>query len=415
MHILFVQSKTTIHYFDKHVNINDISSMQNTIEQLSRKIKILSLVCFLFFIISGVLGYQLIQQQNIALPLPQNSLLPASIKGNAENEIKNLINTQYIEDSTKTNFREGELKGYVGALEDPYSEYLSENDWKKFEEALNENYVGVGIRFNNTIEGYVVEEVIKSSPAEGAGVLKGDMLYKIDGVPTSEIEFEKLADAIKGEIGTQVVITVLRNSEEKNFTITRKPIQIEQVKLSTENNIAHISISSFGENISQKMPAIINEINNKKIDNVIVDVRSNGGGLLDEAVEIASYFMDEGETVIIEKSKKGNKEYKSIAETPNLKGKNIILLQDKYSASASEILAGALRDNNNSLIVGEKSFGKGVMQSVFPLSNNGVLKLTTSEWLTPSGIGINKKGITPDVVVKPDEDMLEVAKQQFTN
>jgi carboxyl-terminal processing protease len=385
--------------------------MQLSYESLANRSKLLTILSFILVLISGFLGYSLFVENGTISP----NLLTSTVNGNANDEVISLIKTDYLEDTSDVDFDEGELRGYVNALEDPYSEYLSEEDWKKFEEALNENYVGIGIRFNNTIEGYVVDEIIANSPAEQSGLKQGDILYKIDGTLTTEIPFEKLADTIKGEEGTVVQITVLRENQEQSFTITRSPIQVEQLMLDIQDDIAVITISSFGENVASKMESAARTINEKNIKKVVLDVRSNGGGLLDEAIDIASYFLEPGEVVLREKSKDSQQDFASSAKSPNLQDVEVIVVQDKYSASASEILAGALREQDDSKIVGEKSFGKGVVQRVYPLSNKGKLKLTIAEWLTPEGNTINKTGLIPDISVKQDEDAISIAKQQFNN
>lgn len=344
-----------------------------------------------------------------------NSVLSSKQSASIKEEIKKTIDQYYLDSTSDVDYNEGEVRGLVSALEDPYTEYLSEEDYSQFTEALNEEYVGIGIRFSNKVEGFLVEEVMKGSPAKSSGVLEGDYIFKIEDTPTYQIPFDDIANRIRGERNTNVNLTFLRDGEEIDKTIARREIQVEQLTLEIQDNVAVIAISSFGEDLDKEMESIIDQINEQNIDNVVLDLRSNGGGLLQEAIEITSYFMDEGETVLIEKTKDDRKVFETVAKPASLKDKEIVVLVNRYSASASEIVAGALKDNQGALIVGEKTFGKGVVQRIFPLSNGGVLKLTIAEWLTPNETTINAIGLSPDVTTSPEDDPLELAIEQFDN
>ncbi len=332
-----------------------------------------------------------------------------------KDEIKNTIDRNYYQSIGDVNYEEGEVRGLVSALEDPYTEYLSKEDYDEFTQALNEQYVGIGIRFSNKVEGYLVEEVMDNSPALRSDVRTGDYIFKIDGTPASDISFDDIADRIRGEENTKVDLTLLREGQEVEVSITRQRIEVEQLQLDIQDDTAVITISSFGEDLDSKMVGIINEINDANIENVILDLRSNGGGLLQESIEIASYFMDPNEVVMIEKTKNNRQEFRTTSKSATLKDKNVAVLVNRYSASASEIVAGALRDNTGATLIGEKTFGKGVVQRIFNLSNGGILKLTIAEWFTPNETKINSIGLSPDVSVNPEEDALEIAIEQFSN
>ena len=196
----------------------------------------------------------------------------------------------------------------------------------------------------------------------------------------------------------------------------RQPIAIEQLTLDFQGDVAVLTISSFGQDLTKDMAAKVAQIQDRDIDNVVLDVRSNGGGLLDEAIAVSSFFIDEGETVLREESNDGTRVYEA-RDKGALFGEDVdvVVLQNRFSASASEIVAGALRDQRGATIVGEKSFGKGVVQSVYNLPEGGVLKLTVAEWFTPDGEAINEVGLIPDVAVEGEQDPLEVALDQFSN
>jgi carboxyl-terminal processing protease len=385
-------------------NINSLSRKTNS------GIILLRVFCFILVLLSGFL---LLDKYKLSISLNKVNLFSQNNPKNTKQEVGKIIKDNYIQDTNSTNFDEGEIRGYVAALNDPYSEYLSSEEWAKFENDLNERYVGVGIRFSNKEEGYLVDEVLKNSPAEKSGVIQGDYITKIGDKKTIDIPFAEIANMIKGEANTTVTLTFLRSGEEYTKTITRQAIMVDQLTLSIQENIAIITISSFGDNLDDKMAQAVTQINNNNIKKVILDFRSNGGGVLNEAINIMSYFVPENTLLMTTKSNHESESYYSYKKSQKLEDVSVVVLQNKFSASASEIVSAGLRDLVGAKVVGETSFGKGVMQHVFSLSNGGKLKLTNAEWIPPKGISINKIGVKPDITQEKDQDPLQLAKSQF--
>ena len=376
---------------------------------LRRQNTFLTVLAFVLFLALTAATWPRIRPFLPRLNQPSAALLSPSA-ASVEGQIARLIEDNYTGSLADVDFAQGRLRGYVGALEDPYTEYLSAEDWAEFNEVLNEEYVGIGIRFLNKVEGYVVEEVIPNSPASMAGLRAGDILYEIEGTLTSEIAFDDVAPRIKGPAGTSVQITLLRGGLEVPVTLRRAPIAIEQVAWEVVDDIGVITISSFGEGLDQKMGAAVADLNAAEVSGIVLDLRGNGGGLLIGAIDVASYFLEPGTTVLRETTKQSQEIYQAQAKQFSVSSEvEVAVLLDRFSASASEIVAGALRDERQARIFGEKSFGKGVVQRVYPLSDGGKLKLTIAEWFTPAGAVINEVGLSPDVPVLPEEEALEVA------
>ena len=334
-------------------------------------------------------------------------------KNSLRNEVLELINEKSIRQiPDQKDILESELRGLVSSLDDPYSSYFPAIENENFEDSLNQRYEGVGILFE-TVEGQIiVQQVFNGSPAKGLGILNGDILQKVDGKDVRNQEIGEVAKKIRGEKGTKVKLEFLRNLEILEFEVTRDKIELELITLEFLENdtVAHLKISSFGDNLSVLMEDKIQQIQTKNtVKNIILDLRDNGGGLLDQTVEVASYFIPKNEVVLIEKTKTEEKILKTNAKSTNLQDYNVIVLVNDFSASASEILAGSLRDQRNAKLVGSTTFGKGTVQQIFNLKNGDKLKLTIAEWFTPKKTAIDKIGLEPDVLVNPDEDALKKA------
>lgn len=355
----------------------------------------------------------------------KNKLLPSTgslnnSNSSPESELVNLIKTQYLRDTPDANkIIESKNRGIVASLNDPYSEYITKAEEKEFSSNLNQKYKGIGIRLEKIDTLYVVTEVLKNSPAQAKGVLQGDIIFKInEDLVTAQTTITQIVQKIRGEQGTNVKIEFIRSGKPIDLEITRADIKADLISLETNGKFAIITISSFGEGLDKRMQEIASQINaNSSIEKIILDVRSNTGGLLNESVDLISYFVEPNTTLVQEKSKNKNLlgqfdiQKLTSKQTPiNLAKYPVFVLTDKFSASASEILAGALRDNRKVKIYGEKTFGKGVVQQLFPLQNGDFIKLTIAEWLTPNGQNIDKVGINPDVEVP-----LDLTKSSYNN
>lgn len=321
---------------------------------------------------------------------------------------RKLIDEVYIGEIDEEKMLDETIKGYINGLDDEYSEYMTTDEWDDFQSQALGNYVGIGIYMatdkNNNV---VVLSPIEGSPAEKAGIEQGDIIALVNEENVLGTSSDKVASLIKGEEGTEVKIKVLRDNEYLDFNLKREAIKIYHVEEKMlENNIGYISLLTFDEGCAEEFKTAIDSLKTQGAKKLIIDLRNNTGGLVDEALKIADYFIPKGENLLITVDANGNKEY-SKAENDPIIDCEIIVLSNEYSASASEILLGALKDSGKAKSVGTKTFGKGVIQSVYLLEDNSALKLTVNEYFTPNETKINKVGIEPDYEVELDEESEE--------
>lgn len=250
----------------------------------------------------------------------------------------------------------------------------------------------------------IVLSTIKDSPAEKAGVKAEDIITAVNGTSTLDMELEEVSNSVKGEEGTDVTITVYRDGEYLDITMTRSQVKVYHVESKMlENNIGYISLFTFDEGCSDEFEANMDELINQGATKVIFDLRYNTGGIVDEALDIIDLFVDKGDTTLIEMDGKGN-ETVVTSEKDKKYDVELVILTNEYTASSSEIVTGALVDNEVATTVGTTTYGKGVIQNVYSLSDGSVLKLTTTEYYTPNRNKINKVGIKPDYEVQLDEN-----------
>lgn len=303
----------------------------------------------------------------------------------------------------------GAISGLVDSLEDPYTVFLPPAENEDFNIDLRGEFSGVGMEVGMREEGLTVISPLKGSPAEEAGILPGDLIIKIDETITNDLDVDSAVDLIRGERGTPVVVTILRKDEEstREITIVRDVIKIPIIETEylEEDKIFVIRLFSFNENSEIKFEEALTEFANSKSKKLILDLRNNPGGFLSSAIDISSWFLPEGEVVVIEKGKeeKYNRTYESYGHS--LSGKyEMVILVNGGSASASEILAGALQEHKRATLVGTQTYGKGSVQELIAMKKNTSLKITIAEWLTPNGVSISKEGLTPDKVVEFDAE-----------
>lgn len=305
----------------------------------------------------------------------------------------------------KEKLRQGELKGMVASLGDPYSEYLTLEDFDALAEQTNGKFFGIGVSVSSNEEGQIlVIAPIKDTPAEKVGIKTGDLILKVNGELVSGNDLQAAVAKIKGDKGTSVKITIYRPStkETKDIDVKRDEIKLETVISNTIKDLGYIGITQFNDNTYDEFTKALNNLKEKNVKGLIIDLRGNPGGTVDSVEKIANELLPEG-TIVSAKNRDGQVvfDYKSDKEYVNLP---MAVLINGGSASASEILAGAIRDFKMGTLIGEKSFGKGIVQSVFPFPDGSGLKITTSEYFTPSGENIHKKGIKPDIEVKLPDD-----------
>ena len=327
--------------------------------------------------------------------------------------IKEYIDQFYLGEVNEETMIETAIKGYVAGLGDDYTEYLTKDEYEELMIEVDGDYVGIGIYMTQDRDGNVLVLLpIEGSPAEEAGLKTGDIITKVNGEDCVGIDLNIVANKVKGEEGTTVDLEILREGEFLNKTITRRTVEIRTVATEVINdNIGYIEILSFDTGCSDKIETILNDYKNRGIKSIIIDLRDNGGGLVSEATDMADLFLQKDSNIMVEIDNKGNAKTTKAEKEPIIDSNmKIIILTNENSASASEILVGALKDNGTAKVVGTKTFGKGVMQELIPVSSGGALKLTIKEFCTPNGSKINKEGIKPDIEIE-DNEKTEIDEQ----
>ena len=320
-------------------------------------------------------------------------------------KFKSLIDKYYLGEVDDKKLEEGAIKGYIEALDDKYSEYISKEDMEDYTADIMGNFVGIGIYMVQNTEKDRIEVLapIKDTPAEKAGLLPGDLIIKVNGEEYKAEDMTVASNKIKGEEGSKVNLEILRGTETLQFEITRSTINTNPVTCEVlESNIGYISLTSFGENTANDFKTKFEELQGKNIKSLIIDLRNNGGGLVEEATNIIDYIADKGSIELITVDKKNNEEVTKSTNNPII-SMPIVILVNENTASASEIVAGALKDLGKAKIVGTTTYGKGVIQEFLTLDDGSGLKITTEEYFTPNRTKINKVGIEPDEKVELPE------------
>lgn len=319
-------------------------------------------------------------------------------------QVLELVHSEYLENVPTEKLVEGATKGIVDSLGDPYSTYLDAQENEQLMEIIEGKFGGVGIVLSlKDPKKLVVLRPIKNTPADKAGILPGDVILKIDNVDTSDIDQDKAVALMRGDPGTKVTLVIYRESVKKNLTmnLTRENISVPTVEaesLPGHSDMAYINISQFSSDTGNELEETLKSMDIKnKYKGIILDLRYNHGGELNAAVKVASYFVTPGPVVYIV-DKKGNVDTKQAADT--FLGKPLVVLVNEESASAAEIVSGAIRDKKTGTLVGVKTFGKGIVQTIFPLDGGTSVKLTTAKYLTPNKTDIHKIGIEPDIKVE---------------
>lgn len=325
----------------------------------------------------------------------------SGVDWSALDEVYNKLSTSYNGEISTSDVIEGAKKGLVESLGDVYTVYMDSDEAADFYDDLHGN-VGSGIGVEMGLrDGYVrVLRTLPDNPARKAGILAGDIVYKVDGEEVYDLSVDEIAKKVRGETGSEVTMTVVRNGEEKSFTMKREAINNVSAYVEYDGHTAIITVTRFDNDTGTMVQGFVNEFESKGINKVILDLRGNGGGYVSAAQDLLSLWLD-NEKILIQKSKHfGNTTTTSGSGKAALKDMKTIVLVNGSTASASEIVAGALQDYNKATIVGETTYGKGVVQNLYDLSGGTVLKVTTAEWYTPNDRSINKTGITPDVEVE---------------
>jgi len=317
-------------------------------------------------------------------------------------EVLEKINKDYVDEVDQSKAMDAAINGLLQSL-DPYSAYMTPESFENMQTETSGEFGGLGIEVG--MEAGVVKVIspIDNTPASKAGLKAGDYIVKIENVQVQGKTLMEAVDLMRGPVGSSIEITVRRRGVKKAliFNITREIIEVQSVKSELiDKNIGYIRLTSFNDNSSQQIKKKINNLNqNKNLKGFILDLRNNPGGLLSQAIKISDFFLDNGE-IVSTKSRKVSENRKWFARKGDITdGKTLIVLINYGSASASEIVAGALKDHKRAIILGESSYGKGSVQSIIPLKNKGAIRLTVAKYYLPSGKSISEVGVTPDIVV----------------
>ena len=326
-------------------------------------------------------------------------------------EVLNKINKEYVEEIDQSEAMDAAINGVLQSL-DPYSAYMSPESFENMQTETSGEFGGLGIEVS--MEAGVVKVIspLDDSPAYEAGVKAGDYIVKINNIQVQGKTLNEAVEIMRGPVGSDIEITVRRKGVKKAlvFNITRKIIKVRSVKSKIiDNNIGYIRLTAFNENSSNQIKKKINEFNkNENIEKFILDLRNNPGGLLSQAIKITDFFLSSGE-IVSTKSRQENENRKWFAQAGDiLNGETLVVLINNGSASASEIVAGALKDHKRAILVGENSYGKGSVQSIIPLRNKGAIRLTISKYYLPSGESISEVGVSPDIIVAEDNDNFRI-------
>ena len=326
-------------------------------------------------------------------------------------EVLEKINKEYVDEINQSDSMDSAINGLLQSL-DPYSGYMSPEIFNEMQTETSGEFGGLGIEV--TMESGVVKVIspIDDTPASKAGIKAGDYIVKINNTQVQGKSLSEAVELMRGPVGSSIELTIRRRGEKKalTFNVTREIIQIKSVKAELlEKNIGYIRLTSFNENSAGQIKKEINKFEkNKNLKSYILDLRNNPGGLLSQAIKISDFFLDNGE-IVSTKSRQQSENRKWFAKKGDLtKGKTILVLINYGSASASEIVAGALKDHKRAILIGENSYGKGSVQSIIPLKNKGAIRLTVAKYYLPSGKSISEVGVSPDIEIDEESDDFKI-------
>ncbi len=355
-------------------------------------------------VISFVAGMRSDELYHIVAPIFGVKVAKQPLNTEIMNEVYRELVANYDGDLDVDKLSDGAARGMTKAVGDDYTSFMDKKEAAEFNKDLNGEISGIGAEIGMRGLQPTVLRVIDDSPAKKAGLKAGDVFVAVNGMSVAGETAGDVADKVTGEAGTTVKLTVRRSGESLDFSITRAQINDPSVRWSVSDNVGILTISRFDENTGSLARKAASEFTNKGVKGVIVDLRNNGGGYLTAAQEVASLWLDDGKMVVTEKSRGKVTDTIKASGSPTFKGKKTIVLVNGNSASASEIVAGALKDYQVATLVGEKTFGKGTVQKVINLSDGRILKVTVARWYTPHDRNITKEGIQPNQTVKMSSD-----------
>lgn len=313
-----------------------------------------------------------------------------------------LVDQYFLGDTEEVDFDAGVYKGFMNQLGDPYSVYYTQEEYNDLMEDDSGHYVGIGVVVsqNITTKEVMVTRVFKHGPAEKAGLRRYDVITEVDGIEVADKELTDVVELIRGVESDKVTLTIYRDGEKMEIESERGAVEAEMVEYQMlDEDSGYIVIYEFIETTYSQFAQAYDELTKAGMKNLVLDLRSNPGGLLDQVYQVADAFLPVGSVVVSTEDNKGNKEYLK-AENDDTIDIPLVVLTDGYSASASEILAGVIKDYDLGTLMGQKTYGKGIVQRIFPLSDGSAIKMTISKYFTPNGDYIHGKGIEPDVVIE---------------
>lgn len=391
----------------------DNEKLKNVKREKSYKmIMIVAIAMFITFIVTSVSLYAF-YVNNPTKIISESSNNTTDIASTLQSYRK-IIDKYYFGEIDEASLLEGAIIGYVAGLKDPYTEYISKDEMQSYLDDTMGNFVGIGIYMTENTEHNRVEvlSTIKEGPAEKGGIKAGDLILRVDGISYTSEQMTEVSKVIKGEEGTNVTVEILRDNKTIKFDLKREKVKINRVEGEIlSNKIGYIEFTSFDESTAEDFKAKFEELEAKGIKSLIIDLRDNGGGIVDEAIEIADYIVEKDSVLLYEVDKEGNETVRKAKKEPII-NMPVIVLTNEDTASASEILAGALKDLGKAKIVGTKSYGKGVIQQILRLTDGSGLKITIEEYQTPNRNKINNIGIKPDIEIELEEDSEEDAQLQ---
>lgn len=374
-------------------------------QRIYKTIMLVVLVAVITFVVATVMTYNKIGATTKIKYVMVGGNTDTSATSGILSRLKTVVDKYYLNEYDEQKMNEAAAKGYIEGIGDEYSEYITAEEYEKFSEDIYGSFMGIGIYFGKTAENeMLIISPIEGSVAEKAGIKAGDIITKVDDYEvTQDSTTTEVSDKIRGEEGKKVTLEIIREDEKMTFEMTRENVKLHYVKTEVlENNVGYISLVSFDDKTSEEFKTKLEELLNQNIKSLIIDLRNNGGGIVQEATTIADYFLDKGQRIIITKDKEGKEEI-TLSKQDKITDIPVVVLVNGYTASSAEILTSALRDNNRAKVVGVKTYGKGVIQNVYRLSDGSAIKLTTHEYYTALGNKLNKIGIYPTEEVElPD-------------
>lgn len=362
------------------------------------------------------IGFFILGTRAYLLPLPfSKSTAPSQLDFSSLNDVYSVLKSKYDGTIDTAKLIDGAKHGMVDALGDPYTVYFNADEAKAFDSDLNGTFEGIGAELGKNGSQLSIMSVIADSPAEKAGLQKNDVILKVNGEDTSTMTVGSAVTKIRGDKGTSVKLTILRGDATKEYSITRDTITSPSVTTEVlDGGIGYIRIARFGDDTSGLAKKAAESFKAQGITKVILDLRGNGGGLLSAAQSVSSLWL-KNKVIVSERTGGVTTDTLRSEGEAVLEGVKTVVLVDGNSASASEIVAGALKDNGAATLIGEKTFGKGSVQVIDPITTGGSLKVTIAKWYTPNGVNINKEGIQPDKEVKISADDAKVSRDTQKN